>query len=82
MPVGVKALPQIATGTRAIVAPLETSRRAYLPRELAELLGVDKSNIYRWIAKGLIRVDRTRGFTLIPVAEAKRFSREGTAPVT
>lgn len=67
---------EIATGVRAIGG---AARRAYRPCELASELGVHVSSIYRWADRGLIRVDRTRGFALISADEARRFSREGPA---
>jgi excisionase family DNA binding protein len=52
-------------------------RTAYTASELASELGVHKASIYRWIARGLLRADTSVGFTLIPLDEALRFSREG-----
>ena len=76
-------LPTIATGVRAIAAPSPSAqRRAYLPSELANELGVHKATIHRWIQRGLIKADASVPFVLIPLAEALRFSREGPSRVT
>jgi len=74
-----KVLPQIAIGLREIAepAPAAVQRRAYLPRELAEMCGVHPSSIYRWIASGVVKSETRLGCIVVPLAEAERFAREG-----
>jgi hypothetical protein len=73
-------LRRLATGVKAIPPPTD-GRRAYSLPEYALALGVNDSTVYRWVQRGLIRVERKRGgFAVIPTAEAIRFSREGPAP--
>ena len=73
------ALPEIIAGVRAFAdpTPVAVKRRAYLPKEFAKLCGVHPATAYRWISAGYVKSETRAGFTLIPVDEALRFSREG-----
>ncbi len=74
-----RVLPQIAIGLREIAepAPVAVQRRAYLPKELAEMCGVHPATASRWIQAGVIQAETRLGCIVVPLAEAERFAREG-----
>ena len=78
-----RALPDIITGVRAgaaAIAAAPAHRRAYLPKEFAQLCAVHPATAYRWIQAGLVKVEIRAGFKVISRREANRFAREGPRP--
>ena len=74
-----RALAEIAVGARDVArpSPAAAQRRGVFPHELADMCGVHKSSIYRWLGRGVVKAEKRLGVMVIPLAKARRFLAEG-----
>jgi hypothetical protein len=73
------ALRRISTGLYAIKPPRD-GRTGWLSSEYAREIGVDPATVWRWAKLGLIHTEKRGDFSIIPVDEGLRFSKEGPRP--